>query len=70
MAKYSNGQTYREGNDNLNEHQFSAHEYGRTSGASYSGLKGPQTETRTTTRQGRGEKGGKWKKKGRKRVGH
>lgn len=67
MAKFANGQTYREGNDNLNEQQFTAHEFGSTK-KMFSGLRGPQTETRTTTRQSRGEKGGKWKKKGRKRV--
>lgn len=67
MAKFANGQTYREGNDNLNEHQFTQGVNGKPK-EMYSGLHGPQTETRTVTAQRRGEKGGKWKKKGRGRI--
>jgi hypothetical protein len=67
LAKFANGQTYRPGNDNLNEQQFSAHSFGSTR-KMFTGPTSPVTETRTTTRQGKGEKGGKWKKKGRRRI--
>jgi hypothetical protein len=67
LAEFANAKTYHKGNDNLNEAQFGDTHFGHT-GTSSTVMKRPETETRTTTRQHRGEKGGKWKKKGRKAV--
>jgi hypothetical protein len=69
MAKFKNGATYHEGNDNLNEHQFTQGKNGDPSDMKYHSLKKSpnKTEVRNTTQQHRGEKGGKWKKKPRRK---
>lgn len=79
MAKYKNAATYHEGNDNLNESQFSATKQGntgatdRTVGKSrlgggskiYAGkpIKKPKTEVREVTQAKSGVAGGRWAKK-------
>jgi hypothetical protein len=68
MAKYANGKSYRPGNDNLNEHQFTqppqAEPFSKAN-APKSRLHRPTTEVRSVSQQRPGEKGGKWKRKGR-----
>jgi hypothetical protein len=67
MAKYANGQTYREGNDNLNEHQFSPGHMAAPFSKGHapkSHMKHPDSETQSFVHKGSGEKGGNLKKKG------